>query len=102
MREKAKAGELKVVSSTKKRRWDQASAGGDATNGDSSGVKSGDQVSKWHEAATPRAGMSAQDMETPMNRNVWDATPGHADSGATTPPDIGSATGETPRVKNTM
>lgn len=107
LREKAKAGELKAVSGggagqngssgtaasagQKKRRWDQAGATTTASeNGD-----------KWHEAATPKQlPVSAKDMETPMNR-IWDATPGHAESGATTPPDITPGlTGETPRVKS--
>jgi hypothetical protein len=89
LREKAKAGELKVVhtedsSAKKKRRWDMATpAGADAaaSNGGSNG-------SAHHDAITPRhLPTSAKDMETPMNR-IWDATPGQAESGATTPPDL--------------
>jgi hypothetical protein len=81
LREKAKAGELKVVhtedsSAKKKRRWDQTSAPAES-NG-----------SEHHDAVTPRhLPTSAKDMETPMNR-IWDATPGQAESGATTPPDL--------------
>ena len=84
MREKAKAGELKVVvqdddfSTTvakKRRRWDQP--GDQSSNG----------APAQHDAVTPRNLPSAKDMETPMNR-IWDATPGQAESGATTPPDL--------------
>lgn len=95
IREKAKAGELKAVpgqngSSTapsatekKKRRWDQTGA----TEASGGNENSGDV--KWHEAITPRnLPASTKDMETPMNR-IWDATPGHAESSALTPPDIG-------------
>lgn len=118
MREKAKAGELKPVSGSagsngsstttttaaKKRRWDQTGGGGGVTTTGASNENAplgGDGDSKsWHEAATPRQlPVSAKDMETPMNR-VWDPTPGHAESGALTPPDITPGmTGETPRVK---
>lgn len=83
MREKAKAGELKVVQADnepvkKKRRWDQAASGVE-TNG-----------------SQP---VSAKDMETPVARAIWDATPGpQVDSGATTPPDLSSGFSETPRV----
>lgn len=113
LREKAKAGELKPVSGSggqngssaaaaasqqKKRRWDQAASGGSTTTSSNENAASAD---KWHEAATPRQlPVSAKDMETPMNR-VWDPTPGHAESGALTPPDITPGmTGETPRVKS--
>ena len=37
-------------------------------------------------------------METPMN-HIWEPTPGHADSGALTPPDLANLS-ETPRVKS--
>lgn len=95
IKEKAKAGELKVVSQTptdtsgkKKRRWDQTNTSAESTSASST---------TWHEAETPRNLPSAKEMETPMNR-IWDATPGHAESGAVTPPDI-SGISETPKVK---
>ena len=87
MKEKAKAGELKVVNASagsaaqqekKKRRWDQAQTNENIEKRD-------DSDQKWHEATTPKV-ITAKDIETPMHR-VWDPTPGHAESGATTPPD---------------
>ena len=98
LREKAKAGELKAVvdeeqqPTKKKRRWDQQQSENN-NNGSSGGGGGG------HEAITPRNLPSAKDMETPMNR-IWDATPGYADSGATTPPDLSSGFSETPRAKS--
>lgn len=97
LREKAKAGELKAVATVpsaagekKKRRWDQTQTPL-ATNENSEQT--------WHEATTPHAlnTMSAKDMETPMHNRVWDPTPGHAEPGATTPPDL--TLSETPKVK---
>jgi splicing factor 3B subunit 1 len=87
LREKAKAGELKVIDSSddsapkKKRRWDQAAPGAVAND-------QNDQIS---------AHLAAKDMETPMNRQIWDATPAAGESGAQTPPDLSSFS-ETPRV----
>ena len=37
-------------------------------------------------------------METPMHTKVWDPTPGHAEPGATTPPDLSMS--ETPKTKS--
>ena len=94
MKEKAKAGELKVVngssqaqSDKKKRRWDQAQTNENID-------KQSDSESKWHEATTPKV-VTAKDMETPLHR-VWDPTPGHAEPGATTPPDY--SVSETPKA----
>lgn len=91
IKEKVKAGELpQADAQKKKRRWDQQ-------------VTATTVSEQWHEAVTPRNldahgnGASFKDMETPMN-NVWDPTPGHAESGAVTPPDLASLS-ETPRVK---
>jgi splicing factor 3B subunit 1 len=97
LKEKAKAGELKVVNQTtaasekKKRRWDQAQTNENVEK------RGDDSEAKWHEAATPKV-VTAKDMETPMHR-VWDPTPGHAEPGATTPPDY-STLSETPKVKS--
>lgn len=91
LKEMAKAGELKAVrqpaktdqsdqQTKKKRRWDQttqAEAGAEQT------------------ATAETSQLSAKDMETPMHQ-IWDATPGHAESGALTPPDYHAA--ETPKV----
>ena len=45
--------------------------------------------------------LSAKDMETPMHTRVWDPTPGHAEPGATTPPDLTPGNlSETPKVKS--
>jgi splicing factor 3B subunit 1 len=85
LREKAKAGELKIINQEpvkKKRRWDMATP----TN-----------LELQHEAQTPVT-LTAKDMETPVNRQVWEPTPGHAEPGAVTPPDM-SQMSETPRVK---
>jgi hypothetical protein len=98
MKEKAKAGELKVVNASagsaaqqekKKRRWDQAQTNENIEKRD-------DSDQKWHEATTPKV-ITAKDIETPMHR-VWDPTPGHAESGATTPPDY--TVSDTPKVKS--
>ena len=104
IKEKAKAGELKVVSSSsttaekKKRRWDQVNG---SENNETPSKKSSEDEAKWHEAETPRnLPTSLKDMETPMHRAVWEATPGHADSGAITPPDL--SVSETPKVKSGM
>ena len=86
LREKAKAGELKVVEQEddsapkKKRRWDQATPT----------IESQQQQQQQQ--------ISFKDMETPMNRQIWDATPAAGESGAKTPPDLSSFS-ETPRVK---
>lgn len=105
LREKAKAGELKVVAGggateRKKRRWDQSQA--PLATPDENGKKVISDEQTWHEATTPHAlhALSAKEMETPMHTKVWDATPGHADSGAHTPPDLTPGTGETPRAKS--
>ncbi len=90
LKEKAKAGELKALNisdnqtnsdqSKKKRRWDQTTT---ETN--------------LHEAPTPH-NLLTKDMETPMH-HVWDPTPGHAESGAITPPDLTPGNlSETPKV----
>ena len=103
LREKAKAGELRVVdasvtisattsssTTTKKRRWDQAAttAATEAAAAPSNG-------------STTQAGAQAvsfKDMETPAHvPAIWEATPGHADSGALTPPSHSGAS-ETPKV----
>lgn len=113
IKEKAKAGELKVVQPTngssaaaeaaarKKRRWDQIQDGGANENQSTVAAKkptdqNDDTGSKWNEG---RNQVSAKDMETPLHR-VWDPTPGHAEPGATTPPDLEHGFSETPRVKS--
>lgn len=99
LREKAKAGELKVVnaedgSAKKKRRWDQT-----ANTTTTSTTNENEKSTGWHEATTPKT-LTTKDAETPMNR-LWDPTPGHAEPGATTPPDITPGNlSETPRVKS--
>lgn len=103
LKEKARAGELKAVSNgtsngapeKKKRRWDQTQAPV-VTN------ENENKTETWHEATTPHAlhGLSAKDMETPMHNRIWDPTPGHAEPGATTPPDLTPGVGETPRAKS--
>jgi splicing factor 3B subunit 1 len=116
LREKAKAGELKPVSQNgsssaaeqqaakKKRRWDQTQPEASENRDQSSAKKTADGMeNKWHEAITPRtlpADLSTKDMETPMHR-IWEPTPGHAEPGASTPPDLNAANlSETPRVKS--
>ena len=101
LKEKAKAGDLKVVHSSasgdaaaaaaaakKKRRWDQTV----------------NEIVDTSDAITPRvlSGLSAKDAETPAHTRIWDPTPGHAESGALTPPDLtpGAGFSETPRVKS--
>lgn len=96
LREKAKAGELKAVagsttadaaaSAKKKRRWDQAVT----------------EIVDTADAITPRVLPSGKDAETPAHARIWDPTPGHAESGAVTPPDLtpGAGLSETPRVKS--
>ncbi len=88
LKEKAKAGELKVVDSSsnhsieqskKKRRWDQT------TN----------EIVSQNEVPTPHI-LAPKDMETPMH-NIWEPTPGHGESGAVTPPEYNEIS-ETPKV----
>lgn len=76
----------------KKRRWDQTQAPAVANENKEQAAEAG-----WHEATTPHAlsNLTAKDMETPMHTRVWDPTPGHAEPGATTPPDLHMS--ETPR-----
>ena len=101
LKEKAKAGELKAVNGSsqsaenkKKRRWDQTSGN---ENNETPNKKLDDE-SKWHEATTPRNLSSmGKEMETPMHRAIWEPTPGHAEPGATTPPDL--AVSLTPKIK---
>ncbi len=75
----------------KKRRWDQSQVVADENGAQ-------DKKEAWHEAETPHV-LSAKDAETPRQARLWDATPGHADSGARTPPDLSGLGQETPRVK---
>jgi splicing factor 3B subunit 1 len=94
LREKAKAGELKAVNNSgadgsggkKKRRWDQTV----------------NEIVDTSDAITPRVLATGKDAETPAHAKIWDPTPGHADSGALTPPDLtpGAGLSETPRVKS--
>jgi splicing factor 3B subunit 1 len=93
LREKAKAGELKAVAGAdtasggkKKRRWDQTV----------------NEIVDTSDAITPRVLSTGKDAETPAHAKIWDPTPGHAESGAVTPPDLtpGAGLSETPRVKS--
>ena len=84
----------------KKRRWDQTQDIGGANENQSTVAAKkpmeNDDAGKWNEG---RNQVSAKDMETPLHR-VWDPTPGHAEPGATTPPDLEHGFSETPRVKS--
>ena len=100
MQEKAKAGELHVVSGSsaadaqkqagKRRRWDQAAdSGASAAKKKSSSWDAAESTvptpshSRWDETpGRPKGGETPG--ATPSTRQ-WDATPGHATPGAATP-----------------
>ncbi|XP_052767577.1 splicing factor 3B subunit 1-like isoform X1 [Mya arenaria] len=97
MREKAKAGDLKVVNgssaakpSEKKRRWDQP-AGGDeplkkrASTWDQAETGGTPSHGKWDETPGKTKGSATPGATPGASTRMWDSTPGHATPGAVTP-----------------
>ncbi|GFN90690.1 splicing factor 3b subunit 1-like [Plakobranchus ocellatus] len=97
MQDKAKAGELRVVSNgaeaqkpAKRRRWDQAGGAEDAATPVAKKKSSWDAAeaatpsnSRWDE--TPGRHKGAETPGATPSQRAWDATPGHATPGAVTP-----------------